>query len=552
MYIDDSTFTRHGKSYRRVLLRTSYRVNGKVRHDTLANLSQCSEAELQALKWALKHKDHLAEVTALPTPLHAQQGLAVGAVWLLNTVATRLGVVQALGHSRPAKLICWLVFATLLDPGSRLSAVRLAKGHAGCDVLGLEAFCEDDLYQAMDWLASQQAVIEKRLFAYRYRPQPQPPLLYWYDVTSSYLEGEQNELAAYGYNRDGKKGKKQIVVGLLTDDTGWPIAVEVFRGNTQDPQTVKSQIDKLKPRFGVDQVTLVGDRGMLKSGQLQELAAVGFHYITAITKPQIEALIQQGVFQWAWLDDTRREVVHEEVRYILHRNPVRAAELAASRASKRQRLQALIAGRNSYLATHPRAQPATAWRTVQRQAQRLGVDTWTEVTTHERQLVLTVKEAEYRQATRLDGCYVLKTDLAPALAAAASIHARYKELAEVEWAFRTMKTTLLERRGIFVRKAARTQAHVFIIMLAYLLAHERRRCWQTVEVTVAEGVAELASLCTVSLDLPHRAPCHLIPTPRPLGQLLLDKAGVTLPDAIPHRGVTVDTRKKLVSERKIF
>ena len=115
-----------------------------------------------------------------------------------------------------------------------------------------------------------------------------------------------------------------------------------------------------------------------------------------------------------------------------------------------------------------------------------------------------------------------------------------------------MKTTLLERRGIFVRKAARTQAHVFIIMLAYLLAHELRRCWQTVEVTVAEGVAELASLCTVSLDLPPRAPCHLIPTPRPLGQLLLDKAGVTWPDAIPPRGVTVDTRKKLVSERKIF
>ncbi len=166
--------------------------------------------------------------------------------------------------------------------------------------------------------------------------------------------------------------------------------------------------------------------------------------------------------------------------------------------------------------------------------------------------MLTVKEAEYRQATRLDGCYVLKTDLAPALAAAASIHARYKELAEVEWAFRTMKTTLLEMRGIFVRKAARTQAPVFIIMLAYLLAHELRRCWQTVEVTVAEGVAELASLCTVSLDLPHRAPCHLIPTPRPLGQLLLDKAGVTLPDAIPHHGVTVDTRKKLVSERKFF
>jgi transposase len=551
MFIDDSTSTRHGKTYRRVLLRNSYRINGKVRHDTLANLSQCSDEEIEALKRALRHKGRLVELGTLKEPIGAQQGLAVGAVWVLNHLAKRLGITQALGHSRMAALVHGLVFATVIEQGSRLSAVRLAQRHAVCDILQLDSFHEEDWYQAMDGLAERQSAIEQALFSHRYQAQGQPPALYLYDVTSSYLEGEHNELADDGYNRDGKKGKKQIVIGLLTDEQGWPVTVEVFAGNTQDPKTVKSQIDKLAQRFGVKNVTFVGDRGMLKSLQISDLNASDFHYITAITKPQIEALIRSELFQRSLFDEQLVEVIDGNIRYILHRNPMRAQELAATRQSKLQRLQRLMDECNSYLATHPKAQVDTALRKVQDKAEKLKIHTWIDIQVKGRKLIIEIDEDEKNNAARLDGCYVIKTDLSAELASTETVHARYKGLAEVEFAFRTMKTTLLEMRGIFVRKAERTRAHVLIIMLAYLLAYHLRRCWSDVELTVEEGIAELASICTVALIMPNHVTCQIIPEPRPLGKRLLERVDVTLPDAIPHRNLSVVTRKQLVSERKV-
>jgi transposase len=548
MFIDDATFTRNSKTYRRVLLRNSYRINGQVRHDTLANLSHCTENEIQALKLALKHKGQLTEVGMLQEQVHTQQGLGVGAVWVLNQLAKRLGLVKALGQGRAAKLALWLVFATVIAQGSRLSAVRLAQRHAVCDLLDLDAFHEDDLYRAMDWLEGRQPAIEQALFEHRYPSQA--PTLYLYDVTSSYLEGAQNELAEYGYNRDGKKGKKQIVVGLLTDEEGWPITVEVFRGNTQDPATCKNQINKLVQRFGVKRVTFVGDRGMIKSAQIEALGEAGLHYITALTKPQIESLIKAGVFQWSLFDETVAEVEAEGVRYVLHRNPVRAEEMAANREDKRQCLARAIAKHSTYLAKHPRAKVETALRKAQQKAEQLKLPPWTAVKAEGRGLVLEVNVEKERAAARLDGCYVIKTDLPGENASAETVHTRYKGLAEVEYAFRTMKATLLEMRGIFVRKANRTRAHVFIIMLAYLLAYQLRRLWQDVELTVEEGIAELASICAIELTFSNQTTCQTIPEPRPLGKLLLDKLDITLPDAIPHKGVAVVTRKNLVSERR--
>src|SRR5919106_3605136 len=330
MFIDDATFTRHVKTYRRVLLRNSYRFTGQVCHATLANLSHCSDEEIRALKLALKHKGQLTHVRDLREG-GTRQGLAVGAVWVLPPLAKRRGLVKALGQSRTAKLALWLVLASVIAQGSRLSAVRLAQQHAVCDLLGLEAFNEEDLYQAMDWLDEQQPALEETWFTHRYATAGQAPTLYLYDVTSSYLEGDQNELGEYGYNRDGKK---QIVIGLLTDEEGWPITVEVFAGNTQDPKTFKAQIDKMVQRFSVKQVTLVGDRGMIKTVQISDLKDAAFHYITAITKPQIEALLKTELLQLSMFDEDRVEVTTEDVRYIVRRNPQRAEELAAVGQSK--------------------------------------------------------------------------------------------------------------------------------------------------------------------------------------------------------------------------
>jgi hypothetical protein len=295
MYIDTSHITRGGKTYTRHLLRESYRAHGKVLHRTIANVSHCSEAEIEAMRLALRHKEALEHLGTIQDAIMLKQGTSFAAVWTVYQVARRLGIEQALGTTREGKLALWQVIARVIDQGSRLSAVRLAMAHAACDVLGLGTFDEDALYENLDWLAGAQARLEDRLFAQRQKTKPTS--LFLYDVTSSYVEGIQNELAAFGYNRDGKKGKMQIVIGLLCDEDGHPVSIEVFPGNTPDPHTLASQVAKLKERFGVHEITFVGDRGMIKSQQIEDLATQGFHYITAITKPQIEKRLRTGTFQ---------------------------------------------------------------------------------------------------------------------------------------------------------------------------------------------------------------------------------------------------------------
>jgi transposase len=543
-----------------VLLRNSYRVNGKVRHDTLANLSHCSDNEIDAIKFALKHKQQLKDLNSasefIAQNVTAKQGLAVGAVWVFAQLAKRLGIKKALGNSRDAKLSLWLVIAALIGQGSRLSAVRLAQRHAACDVLNLNAFTEDDLYDAMDWLASHQHSIEQALFAHRYADNKKPPALFLYDTTSSYLEGTHNELGAFGKSKDNKKGKMQIVIGLLTDDAGWPITVEVFRGNTQDPQTVGDQIQALAERFGVEKVTFVGDRGMIKTGQIEALHGKHFRYITAITKPQIKKLIREEVLSLSLFDTTLCEVTFDEdgecnhpLRYVLRRNPVRARELAAVRESKCAVLQALIAKKNRYLKEHPRAQVDVAKRDVETKAKKLNIEAWTSIVPQGRVLCLKTDDEKRDELAQLDGCYVIKSDVPIEEASAAIIHARYKDLKEVEWAFRTMKTTLLEMRGIYVRKELRTRAHVFLVMLAYVIAYELRRQWTEIDMTIEEGIAELASISTVFVEIAG-ARCQTIPEPRPHGQKLLQELDITLPDAIPDRNVQICPRKQIKDARR--
>ena len=222
MYVDSSTVKQGNKSYTRYLLRESYREGKKVRHRTIANLSKCSEEEIAAIRLALRHKKNLSELTDKGKSFLQKQGLSIGAVWLVYDIARQLGIVNAFGTTRHGKLGLWQVIARVIDQGSRLSAVRLAGCHAACDVVGLGKFDEDDLYVNLDWLCENQATIEDRLFRNLYLTDK--PGLFLYDVTSSYFEGTHNELSAFGYNRDGKKGKQQIVIGLLCNETGVPLS----------------------------------------------------------------------------------------------------------------------------------------------------------------------------------------------------------------------------------------------------------------------------------------------------------------------------------------
>jgi len=545
MYVDEATS--QGK-YKRYLLRESYRENGKVKHRTIANISSCSSEEIQAIRLALRHKNNLASLVSIDESISLHQGLSVGAVWLLHDVARQLGITGALGCSRDGKLALWQVIARVIDQGSRLSAVRLAGYHAACDILALEAFDEDDLYANLDWLCENQARIENRLF--KVAAAPKKPGLYLYDVTSSYLEGVCNELGAFGYNRDGKKGKRQIVIGLLCNEKGRALSIEVFAGNTSDPTTMASQVRKVAERFGGGAITFVGDRGMLKSAQIEDLVSRGFHYITAITKPQIEALLSAGTFQPALFDQELAEIEADDgVRYILRRNPLRAEEVRASRRDKLQSLRREVRKQKEYLTLHTLARVDVALRKINERRVKLKIDKWVTVSASERSLSLDMDDQALAEVEKLDGCYVLKTDLGKGLADKETVHARYKDLALVERAFRTSKTVELEMRPIHVRLATRTRGHALVVMLGYVIVQELSRRWCEINLTVEEGIKQLTTLCATELHVNGQPRCSRIPEPRESIQELLAAAEVRLPDALACKGIKVATRKKLPENR---
>ena len=552
MYLDISTLQRNGRTYQRVLLRESYRQNGKVKKRTIANLSACSHEEIEAIQLALRHKHDLAQLGSVEQDLMVQQGPSVGAVWLVYQVARRLGIASALGNSREGKLALWQVIARTIDQGSRLSAVRLAGHHAACDVLDLGPFHEEHLYANLDWLKAHQVEIENKLF--RKVSAGQRTELFLYDVTSSYLEGEKNQLAAFGYNRDGKKGKRQIVIGLLCEREGTPLSIEVFKGNTQDTQSFASQVSKVAERFGGGAVTFVGDRGMIKGPQIEQLKAYEdheFHYITAITKPQIEKLLAQGDIQIGLFDQALAEVqVEEDLRYVLRRNPSRAEEIKRTREDKYQALRRSVDEQNRYLHEHPRATLEVARRKIEHKSQKLKIDNWVVVSSEQRTISLSKDHEKLQEIAKLDGCYAIRTDLSTAAACKELVHQRYKDLALVEWAFRTSKTVQLEMRPIHVRLADRTRAHAFVVMMAYRIVKELASCWRSIELTVEEGLKELDALCVTEVSIPGQGSYHRIPEPRDLSRQLLETAQVKLPTFLPSKGVKVATKKKLTSRRK--
>lgn len=537
------------KIYSSILLRESYRKDGKVKKRTIANLSHCKPEEIAAIKLALKYKDDLSELGSLKESVKLQEGLSVGAIWVVYQVAKRIGIERSLGTSFAGKLAMWQVIARVIDQGSRLSAVRLAQTHAACDVLDIRrGFDENDLYGNLRWLAEDQEKIEKALFSLR-RGRTKPEI-FLYDVTSSYLEGVKNFFGEYGYNRDGKKGKQQIVIGLLCDEFGDPVSTEVFAGNTQDTQTFASQVRKAAKRFGCERVTFVGDRGMIKIPQIESLPE-GFHYITAITKPQITSLIDQGLIQIGLFDEDICEVENNGIRYILRRNPIRVDEINRSRISKRKSVEKLLKKKNIYLCEHKRAKVEVAIKDVKKKIVQLKIDKWLAVRSQDRALELEVDSKALEEVSLLDGCYVIKTDLPREVADKQIIHDRYKDLTEVERAFRTFKTEFLEVRPVYVQTEESTRGHVLVVMLSYMIVRALRRAWQGFDLTVEEGLKQLSTLCSIEMKIENQASCLKIPRPREKSRQLLKALDIRMPTVLSHRKVRVVTRKKLVERRKL-
>jgi len=548
MYVDICRIKAGNKKYSRALIRESYRDKGEVKKRTIANISTCSDEEIQAIQLALQHKGNLVDAVNSLGKIHLKQGLSVGAVFVLYQVARRLDFVKVLGNSDEARRVLWMIIARVIEPGSRLANVRLAQYHAAVDVLGMDGFNEDDLYNAMDWAYTNQNRIEDTLFKRRCADMSCSDL-FLYDVSSSYLEGTKNELAAFGYNRDKKKGKMQIVFGLLTDKMGWPVSIECFQGNTRDPCTFESQIKKLKNRFGCERVTMVGDRGMIKSGQIEDLNSAVFHYITAITEPEIKTLLKQNVIQMELFTEKLCEVEHDDVRYILRKNPVRAKDSKETRNSKIRKVKALVDEKNQYLTDHPRAQPSVAKRNVNELIEKLKIIDFLKARYAGRIVSLETDERLLEQKCLLDGCYVIKSDIPQTLMETKLVHQRYKDLAYVETAFRDMKTNLLNIRPINVRKANRTRAHFFIGMLSYMISKYLREKWKDFDVTIGEGVNELSTICCIETSV-GAVKYNQIPQPRKTAEELISSLEIRLPEILPCSEIKVATRKKLNQKRK--
>ena len=290
---------------------------------------------------------------------------------------------------------------------------------------------------------------------------------------------------------------------------------------------------------------------MIKSEQIEDVRKEGFHYITAITKPQIEKLLKTGVIQMELFDQDLAEVeAFDGVRYVLRRNPIRAMEVARTRQDKLQSIQKEVDKQNLYQTEHRRANPEVALGKVREKIERLNLSGWLSATAVSREILLKEDSDTLAEKAKLDGCYVLKTDVDQQAASKETIHNRYKDLELVEWAFRTSKTVNLEVRPVYVRTESHTRGHVFVVMLAYLIIAELARCWQGLNVTVEEGIDQLATLCATQVLIKGKAHCNQIPQPRVFLQQLLKAAQVILPHVLASKGVNVTTKKKLSPRRK--
>jgi Transposase DDE domain len=456
-----------------VLLRESYREGGKVKNRTLANLSSWPEAKVEALSRALKG----LPPAGLEGMVEVTRSLPHGHVAAVLGTLRQLGLDELIGPepSRQRDLVTAMAVAQVIAPDSKLAIARGLRDATAAsslgEILGLGGCDEDDLYAAMDWLAARQQRIEDALAARHLAG----GTLVLYDVSSAAFEGRTCPLGAIGHPKDGVRGRLQIVYGLLTSKDGIPVAIEVFNGNTGDPKTVASQAGKLKDRFGITRVVLVGDRGMLTAARLREdVGPAGLDWITALRAPQVKALVRDGALQLSLFDQTDLAEItcpdYPGERLVACKNPF----LEAERARKRE---ALLAATEADLAkitaaTQRARQPLRGKDKIALRADR--VLRRRKVAKHlttgigEDHLSYARNEESITAEAALDGIYVLRTSVRASDLDSSEIVSSYKALAQVERAFRAFNTDL-DIRPIRHRTETRVRAHVFLRMLSYYI-----------------------------------------------------------------------------------
>lgn len=478
MHVSTTTRRSGDREYTATLLRRSYRQDGKVRKETLANLSHLPPEAIDAIRRVLAGETLVNAEDAF----EIERSLPAGHVNAALVMARRLELSKVLDGAacRERDLCLAMILGRVICPGSKLGTVRTLGQSTLASELGVDGADEDDLYAAMDWLVERQDRIEDRLAARHLRDGE----MVLYDVSSSYFEGRTCPLARLGYSRDGKGGLPQIIYGLLCDNDGRPVAVEVFSGELHDDKTLPSQIAKLKDRFGLSRVIVVADRGMVTKANIEILAeADGVDWITALKAPTIKKLARTGVFQPSLFDEQNLgEITDVEEfpgeRLIVCRNPL----IGAQRARKREELLAAtetdlaqIAHRVDHGTLLGADQIGLA---VGPALKRFRMRKHFQIEITDTTFTYTRDTAGIAAEAALDGFYILRTSLTENDLPAGDVVRAYKNLEQAERAFGSIKGPDLQIRPIHHHLAERVRAHVLICMLAYYLTWHLKAAWK--------------------------------------------------------------------------
>lgn len=474
------TTKRHhkGKVYVAHLLRRSYREDGKVKNETVGNLSHLPDHVVELIRQSLRG-DRFVEVGNTFDVVRSPQHGNVQAVLTAMRALDMSGLIASRA-CRERDLVMAMIAARVINPQSKLATTRWWQHTTLPRQLGVEDATEDDLYAAMDWLRKRQPTIEKKLAGRHLRAGG----MVLYDLSSSYFEGTKCPLAALGHSRDRKKGTLQVNYGLVTDSLGCPVSVSVFKGNTGDSTTVMDEVEKVQSRFGIESMVLVGDRGMITQKQIDQLKdRPGIEWITALRSPAIQALVKREALQLGLFDERNLfelvDVEYPDERLVACRND----ELRQRRAHTRQ---SLLDATTEKLG---RIEKAVASGRL-RGKDKIGLRVGKTINAHRvgKHFVLEIEESTFRfhideervrEEAALDGVYVIRTSLPKKTLDSGSVVEAYKQLSNVERAFRCLKTVDLHVRPIRHWNEDRVRAHIFLCMLAYYVQYHLQEAWRS-------------------------------------------------------------------------
>lgn len=472
-----ATTRRHYKDkvYESHLLRRSYREGGKVKNETLANLSHLPSQTIELIRQSLAGETHVRAGEGFDI----ERSLPHGQVAALWAMASRLGLAKVLGPASPDRdLALALVIARAARPASKLATTRWWTETTLAGDLGVAEASTDDVYGAMDWLVDRQGAIEAALA----RRHLHPGALVYYDLSSSWMEGRSCPLAARGYSRDRKSGKTQIEYGLMTDAEGRPVSVEVFAGNTADPAAFVSAVSVVRKRFGLEEVVMVGDRGMITSARIDALRPLGgMGWITSLRAPAVRRLAEDGALQLSLFDQANlAEIIHPDFpgeRLVACRNPALAAERSRKRHELLEATEALLAPITAAVAAGRLRGADKIGLRVGRALNRYKMAKHFELEIGPSSFSFSRKVAQIAAEAALDGIYVVRTSVGSDRLDSAGVVEAYKGLKVVEADFRSLKAIDLDLRPIHHHLEDRVRAHVLICMLAAYLIWHLRKAW---------------------------------------------------------------------------